>query len=74
MEAASGDQRTVLVGRVSDLGPKYVVLGVTRIELDEEQGSAAFAVGHSAIVMAFTVDGKLVGGKIVSPVIAQPTK
>jgi hypothetical protein len=74
MDAASGDSPTVLVGRVSDVGPNYVVLGVTRIELDEEQDSAAFAVGYSAIVMAFTVDGKLVGGKIMPPLIAQPTQ
>ena len=32
-----GDQPTLLVGRVSDVGPDYVVLGKTRIELHADQ-------------------------------------
>jgi hypothetical protein len=63
---------TLVVGRVSDVGPTHVVLGKTRIELHPEQKSDVFEVGYSAAVMVANVDGKLVGGRIVRPLVAQP--
>jgi hypothetical protein len=49
------DQPTLLVGRVSDVGPDYVVLGTTRIELHPEQRSSVFVEGYSAAVIASTI-------------------
>jgi hypothetical protein len=68
------DQPTLLVGRVPHVGSNYVVLGKTRIELHEEQSSAGFGLGYSAAVMAVTVDGKLIAGRIVRPQIAHQTR
>jgi hypothetical protein len=62
---------TLVVGRVSYVGPTYVVLGKTRIELHPEQKSDV-EIGYSAAVMVANVDGQLVGGRIVRPLVAQP--
>jgi len=59
------DRPTLLVGRVSDVGPTYVVLGETRIELDPQQGPVPIPVGRSVAVMAVMIDGRFVGGSIV---------
>ena len=68
-----GDQPTLLVGRVSDVGPDYVVLGKTRIELHADQHPSVFVEGYSAAVMARMVAGKLVDGRIVEQLVTQPT-
>ena len=60
MDAVSGGTPTVLVGRVSDVGPTYVLIGKTRLELAEKQRANVFEVGYSTAVMAVAVDDKLV--------------
>ena len=61
------DQPTFLCGRVTDVGPTYVVLGNTRIELDVKQAPAAFPLGFSVTVMAVADGEKFIGGMLVTP-------
>ena len=58
-------QPTLFVGRVSDVGPSYIVLGATRIELRDGETPTVFHLGHSVSVMAAVVDGRCVGGSLV---------
>jgi hypothetical protein len=44
------DDQTLLVGRVSDVEPDYVVIGKTRVQLHPDQRSSAFVEGYSAEV------------------------
>jgi hypothetical protein len=65
LRASMDPQPTLFVGRVSDVGPTYVVVGATRIELRDKEMAAAFHLGHSVSVMALAVDGRYISGKIV---------
>jgi hypothetical protein len=56
---------TLFVGRISDVGPTYVVVGPTRIELRDDEVPARFHLGHSVSVVAVEVNGKFVRGSIV---------
>ena len=59
-------QPTLLVGRVSEIGPTFVMLGSTRVDLCVgEETLAAFHLGHSIAVMALAADGRFIDGKIV---------
>jgi cobyric acid synthase len=60
-----GSRPTLVVGRVSDVGPTYVVVGVTRIELREGEEPTNFQLGHSVSVIADSVEDRLVGGSLV---------
>lgn len=62
----------LLVGRVSDVGPTYVVVGPTRIELKDDEVPARFHLGHSVCVLAAEVDGKFISGSIVCPLPTYP--
>jgi hypothetical protein len=58
-------QSALFVGRVSDVGMTYVILGPTRIELKDAEEAARFQVGHSVSIIADVVDGKPVHGSLV---------
>jgi hypothetical protein len=60
-----GPRPTLVVGRVSDVGPTYVVIGSTHIELRDGEEPTNFQVGYSVSVMAASVDDRLVGGSLV---------
>ncbi len=65
LRALMDPQPTLFVGRVSYVGPTYVVVGATRIELRDEEMAAAFHLRHSVSVMALAVNGRYISGKIV---------
>jgi hypothetical protein len=55
---------SIIVGRIVEIGPTYIVLGTTRIELRDGKMAEQLTVGQSVTVEAVAVDGKYVARSI----------
>jgi hypothetical protein len=61
----SGGERSVLVGRITALGPFFMTVGVVRVELSDGQSTSGFHLGDPVTVTAVSVlDDLLVAEKI----------
>jgi hypothetical protein len=61
-----GGGRSVLVGRITALGPAFMTVGVVRVELPEGQSTSDFHLGDAVTVMAVSLgDEMFVAEKVV---------
>jgi hypothetical protein len=63
-ECAMAGPPSMIVGRIVEIGPTYIVLGTTRIELQDGKMAEELTVGQSVTVEAVAVDGKYVARSI----------
>lgn len=50
-----GGGRSVPVGRITALGPRFIVVGVVRVELPDDQSSTDFRLGDPVTVTAVSI-------------------
>jgi hypothetical protein len=60
-----GGGRSVLVGRITALGPTFMMVGVVRVELPVSQSTSDFHLGDSVTVMVVSLGDERFGAEKV---------